>query len=68
MSRNLQELDAYINDLPDYADQFANMMYKVLHEYKDKCTNTYRGRFVSLCVLHKQKNATWFVKCINNLL
>ena len=62
MSRNLQELDAYINDLPDYADQFANMMYKVLHEYKDKCTLTYRGRFVRRCVLHKQNKSNTVCK------
>ncbi|CAI9732804.1 exocyst complex component 4 isoform X2 [Octopus vulgaris] len=43
VDRNIQELQALMHDLPDYAEQFLNMICKILEEYRDTCHSAYRG-------------------------
>ncbi|XP_062567053.1 exocyst complex component 4-like isoform X3 [Saccostrea cucullata] len=42
VDKNLQELRELMQDLPDYADQFLNMICNTLKEYKDTCHSAYR--------------------------
>ncbi|GFO03009.1 exocyst complex component 4, partial [Plakobranchus ocellatus] len=39
---SIQELQELMHDLPDYADQFLNMICNVLRDYRDKCNSAYR--------------------------
>uniref|UniRef100_A0A2C9LZQ8 Exocyst complex component Sec8 n=1 Tax=Biomphalaria glabrata TaxID=6526 RepID=A0A2C9LZQ8_BIOGL len=39
---SIQELQDLMHDLPNYADQFLNMICNVLRDYKDKCNSAYR--------------------------
>ncbi|BFZ01690.1 hypothetical protein BsWGS_04730 [Bradybaena similaris] len=39
---SIQELQELMHDLPDYADQFLNMICNVLRDYRDKCHSAYR--------------------------
>lgn len=43
VDRNIQELQTLMHDLPDYAEQFLNMICKILEEYRDTCHSAYRG-------------------------
>ena len=43
MAGKLRELKEFMNDLPDYADQFLNMICKVLQEYRETCHSCYKG-------------------------
>ncbi|GAB1604300.1 exocyst complex component 4-like [Argonauta hians] len=43
VDRNIQDLQALMHDLPDYAEQFLNMICKILEEYRDTCHCAYRG-------------------------
>ncbi|KAL5022453.1 hypothetical protein ScPMuIL_001608 [Solemya velum] len=43
VDRNIQELRELMFDLPDYADQFLNMICNVLRDYRDTCHSAYRG-------------------------
>ncbi|XP_056004908.1 exocyst complex component 4-like isoform X3 [Ostrea edulis] len=42
VDKNLQELRELMQDLPDYADQFLNMICNTLKEYRDTCHSAYR--------------------------
>ncbi|XP_071090012.1 exocyst complex component 4-like [Haliotis cracherodii] len=42
VDRNIQDLQELMHDLPDYADQFLNMICNVLRDYRDKCHSAYR--------------------------
>ena len=44
---SIQELQELMHDLPDYADQFLNMICNVLRDYRDKCNSAYRGKDLS---------------------
>lgn len=44
VDKNLQELRELMQDLPDYADQFLNMICNTLKEYRDTCHSAYRGQ------------------------
>ncbi|KAH9499232.1 Exocyst complex component 4 [Bulinus truncatus] len=39
---SIQELQDLMHHLPNYADQFLNMICNVLRDYKDKCNSAYR--------------------------
>ncbi|CAL1542035.1 unnamed protein product [Lymnaea stagnalis] len=39
---SIQELQDLMHDLPDYADQFLNMICNVLRDYREKCHSAYR--------------------------
>lgn len=43
VDRSVLELKELMTDLPDYADQFLNMICTVLRGYRDTCHNAYRG-------------------------
>jgi hypothetical protein len=43
VARSIQELCDRMQDLPDYADQFVNMICKILQEYLDTCHAAYQG-------------------------
>ncbi|KAK3096041.1 hypothetical protein FSP39_022371 [Pinctada imbricata] len=42
VDKNIQELRELMLDLPDYADQFLNMICNILKEYRDTCNSAYR--------------------------
>ncbi|XP_041368480.1 exocyst complex component 4-like isoform X2 [Gigantopelta aegis] len=42
VDKNIEELQGLMHDLPDYADQFLNMICNVLRDYRDKCHSAYR--------------------------
>ncbi|XP_012937750.1 exocyst complex component 4 isoform X3 [Aplysia californica] len=42
VDNSIQELQELMHDLPDYADQFLNMICNVLRDYRDKCHSAYR--------------------------
>lgn len=46
VDKNLQELRELMQDLPDYADQFLNMICNTLKEYRDTCHSAYRGQYM----------------------
>ena len=53
MARSIQELQALMSDLPDYADQFIQMICRILHDYKHMCNTAYRGdASISFVALH----------------
>lgn len=43
VDRNINELRELMHDLPDYADQFLNMICNILKDYRDTCHSAYRG-------------------------
>lgn len=43
MDKSVLELKELMTELPDYADQFLNMICNVLRGYRDTCHNAYRG-------------------------
>ncbi|KAL4232343.1 Exocyst complex component 4 [Mactra antiquata] len=43
VDRSVLELKELMTDLPDYADQFLNMICNVLRGYRDTCHSAYRG-------------------------
>ena len=43
VARSLQDLCELMQDLPDYADHFVNMICKILQEYLDSCHSAYQG-------------------------
>ncbi|XP_064602166.1 LOW QUALITY PROTEIN: exocyst complex component 4-like [Liolophura sinensis] len=43
VDRNIQKLHGLMLDLPDYADQFLNMICNILQEYRETCHSAYRG-------------------------
>lgn len=43
VDKSVQELKELMTDLPDYADQFLNMICTVLRGYRDTCHSAYRG-------------------------
>ena len=45
VARSLHELQELMHNLPDYADQFLNMICKILGEYRETCQSSYRSRF-----------------------
>lgn len=48
VAKRLEELKNLMQQLPDYADQFLNMICKILQEYKDTCHACYRGKHYKL--------------------
>ena len=42
--KKCQELRNLMAELPDYADQFLNMICKILQEYKETCHSTYKSK------------------------
>lgn len=48
VDRSVLELKELMTDLPDYADQFLNMICNVLRGYRDTCHSAYRGRLQAL--------------------
>lgn len=52
VARNVNELESLMSDLPDYADQFLNMICKVLQDYKETCHSSYRGKCAACHVFH----------------
>ena len=40
--RNIEELQDLMRDLPDYADQFLNIICKILQDYKETCQASYK--------------------------
>jgi len=43
VDKSVLELKELMMELPDYADQFLNMICNVLRGYRDTCHNAYRG-------------------------
>ncbi|KAK3603022.1 hypothetical protein CHS0354_037770 [Potamilus streckersoni] len=43
VDRSIMELRELMRDLPDYAEQFLNMICNVLRGYMDTCLNAYKG-------------------------
>ncbi|XP_052228593.1 exocyst complex component 4-like isoform X2 [Dreissena polymorpha] len=43
VDKSVSELKDLMTELPDYADQFLNMICNVLRGYRDTCHNAYRG-------------------------
>ena len=53
VAKNINELHSLMKDLPDYADQFLNMICKVLQEYRETCHGSYKGERKSVpCMTH----------------
>ena len=43
VANHLQDLCGLMRDLPDYADQFLNMICKILQDYLEICNSAYNG-------------------------
>jgi exocyst complex component 4 len=59
VARSIQELCALIHDLPDYADQFVNMICKILQEYLDICHNAYQDYVSGVSDDRRITSASW---------
>jgi hypothetical protein len=71
VDRSVLELKELMTDLPDYADQFLNMICTVLRGYRDTCHNAYRGTFSthsSFIIGSKKEDHKIGTKCNCNLI
>ncbi|XP_033126512.1 exocyst complex component 4-like isoform X2 [Anneissia japonica] len=59
MEKAVSELKDMMTYLPDYADQFLNMICKILKEYKDTCHAMYRGIVQPETEEKRMVSATW---------
>jgi exocyst complex component 4 len=57
--RNINELRDLMQALPDYSDNFVNMICKILLEYKDTCLHAYRGIVLTDTDDKRVISATW---------
>ncbi|XP_064630302.1 exocyst complex component 4-like isoform X2 [Lineus longissimus] len=57
--KNINELRDLMKALPDYSDDFVNMICKILQEYKDTCLNAYRGIVLTDTDDKRVISATW---------
>ena len=59
VAKNVNELHSLMKDLPDYADQFLNMICKVLQEYRETCHGSYKSIVLSDSEEKRIISATW---------
>ncbi|XP_074643044.1 exocyst complex component 4-like [Tubulanus polymorphus] len=59
VSKSICDLKELMHSLPDYAHRFIIMVHKILLDYKETCTNAYRGIVLSDTDDKRVISATW---------
>jgi len=59
VARNIIELCNLMRDLPDYADQFLNMICKILQAYRETCHDCYKNVVMNEAEEKRIISATW---------